>query len=81
MLDVNELAITKLLVYGDTTPSDDPNDHIRPDGAQTQPSINIDMLAYLIDGAGRYALPSRAPIIENFFSDFSSGQFSLPNGT
>ena len=49
--------------------SDDYNEHIRPLGiSPTPPAFNYDMLEYLTDGAGRYAIPSVFPIVDTFFS-------------
>ena len=45
---VNELELTKLLVYGTTTPSSDPNTYIRPDAISSAPTpISFSMLDYL----------------------------------
>ena len=60
---VNELELTKLLVYGTTTPSSDPNIYIRPDADSSAPTpLSLSMIDYLTTGAGRYAKPSEAPL-------------------
>ena len=58
--------------------SNDYNDHIRPTGS-TPPGFQFDMLDYLTNGAGRYAIPSVFPIIDNFFNTtiVSQGRYSL----
>jgi len=78
--DVDQLDITTRLVFGTSTPGSDPNTHIRPDATTSQPpSMSLKMSDYLTEGAGRYALPSRAPIVSAFFSDVTSRK--LPDGT
>jgi Ca2+-binding RTX toxin-like protein len=79
---VNELELTKLLVYGTTTPSSDPNTYIRPDAVSSAPPpISLSMLDYLTTGAGRYAKPSEAALIKAFFNDAASTTPVLANGT
>lgn len=72
-MNVDELALTKLLVYGTATPGADPNTHIRqdapPSAAEPQPSVTYSMTDYMTTGAGRYALASEAPLIREFFFD------------
>jgi hypothetical protein len=78
--DVDQLDITTRLVFGTSTPGSDPNTHIRPDATTSQPpSLSLKMSDYLTEGAGRYALPSRAPIVSAFFSDVTSR--NLADGT
>jgi len=49
---VNELELTKLLVYGTTTPSSDPNTYIRPDADSSAPTpLSLSMIDYLTTGA------------------------------
>ncbi len=71
-MNVNELELTKLLVYGTATPGADPNTHIRQDAApsllEPRPVVNYSMTDYMTTGAGRYALPSEAPLIRSFFN-------------
>jgi hypothetical protein len=66
-MNVNELELTKLLVYGTTSPSSDPNTYIRQDAeaslAEPRPSVTYSMFDYMTTGAGRYKLPSDAPLI------------------
>jgi Ca2+-binding RTX toxin-like protein len=49
-MNVDELYLTKLLVYGTATPGADPNTHIRPNTA-TAPSVTFSMIDYLTTGA------------------------------
>ncbi len=82
MVAVNELALTKLLVYGTTTPDPDPNTHIRPNSTSSAPPpLNISMINYLTTGAGRYAKPSEVPLIAAFFNDSASSTPKLSDGT
>lgn len=82
MVNVNELDLTKLLVYGTTTPGSDPNTHIRSGSPAIRPKLApISMLDYLTTGAGRYARPSEAPIIQAFFDDATSTTPKLQNRT
>jgi Ca2+-binding RTX toxin-like protein len=82
-MNVDELELTKLLVYGTASPGPDPNTHIRQDAspspAQPRPSVTYSMFDYMTTGAGRYALPSEAPLIRTFFLD-SVGFQKIPNG-
>ncbi len=72
-MNVDELALTKMLVFGTTTPDPNPNRHIRadapPSAAEPRPRQSYNMLEYLTTGAGRYALPADAPLIRSFFND------------
>jgi hypothetical protein len=83
--DVDQLDITTRLVFGTSTPGADPNTHIRPDAAASSPpALSLSMRDYLDEGAGRYALPSRSPIVDAFFNDvfFGDGLFrQLADGT
>ncbi|MFN9569613.1 MAG: VWD domain-containing protein [Cyanobacteriota bacterium] len=82
--DVDELDITTRLVFGTSNPGPDPNTHIRPDAVTSAPPpLSLVMSDYLQLGAGRYALPSGAPIIDAFFNDglAINGQRVLANGT
>jgi Ca2+-binding RTX toxin-like protein len=82
MVAVNELDLTKLLVYGTTTPGLDPNTHIRPNAASSAPPpLSLSMSDYLNTGAGRYAKPSEAQLIKAFFADAVSATPVLANGT
>ena len=61
-------------MFGASTPTADPNTHIRPDStASRPPTLTLPMRDYLQEGAGRYALPSRSPIVDAFFSDVLIG--------
>ena len=61
------IEITRLLAFGTSNPSpDDYNAHIRPAGA-TPASITYNMLDYMTDGGGRFALPSLFGAVEKFF--------------
>lgn len=72
--DVDELDVTTRLVFGTSNPGPDPNSHIRPDSsASSPPTLSLSMSDYLDEGAGRYALPSRAPIVDAFFNDVLVG--------
>ena len=71
MSKYDPIEITQKYVYGadeksNTLSNTDYNDHIRPDGS-TPPSVQYDMLEYLTNGAGRYAIPSIFPIVDKFF--------------
>ena len=83
-MNVNELELTKLLVYGTTSPGSDPNTHIRQDAqasvAEPRPSVTYSMFDYMTTGAGRYALPSDAPLIRTFFLDSISPFPKLTDG-
>lgn len=72
-MNVNELELTRLLVYGSATPGADPNMHIRqdapPSAAEPRPSVTYAMADYMSTGAGRYALASEAPLMRAFFND------------
>jgi hypothetical protein len=78
-MNIDEVALTKLLVYGTTSPGADPNTHIRPDNASA-PSVTYSMNGYMTTGAGRYAKPSSAPLIEAFFADSESANPVLTPG-
>lgn len=80
IMDIDEIGLTRLLVYGTTTPGSDPNSHIREDSVGA-PAITLSMLEYLTDGAGRYARPAQAPLIDAFFSDARAAGPALPDGT
>jgi len=72
--DVDEYEITTRLVFGTSAPAGDPNTHIRPDStASRPPALTLSMRDYLFEGAGRYALPSRSPIVDAFFNDVLIG--------
>lgn len=58
-MNINELGLTKLLVYGTETLGEDPNTHIRSEDAEA-PEVTFSMIEYLTTGAGRYAVPSSA---------------------
>ena len=85
------IEITKLLVFGTSTPSpDNYNEHIRlelepgkeeaknyPSGDERAPSITYDMYAYMETGAGRFAYPSLFPAVEKFFNaNISDGNYT-----
>ena len=85
------IEITKLLVFGTSTPSSDNyNKHIRlelepgkeeaknyPSGDERAPSITYDMYAYMETGAGRFAYPSLFPAVEKFFNaNISDGNYT-----
>lgn len=80
----NALELTKLLVYGTKNPEDvlDPNTLIRRDGIQEAPIYEIVMSDHLESGAGRYAKPAQARVLEHFFyqEDNIYGQ-PIPDGT
>ena len=59
--------ITKLFLFGTANPSDDYNEHIRPNGSEPD-SKRFDMSDYMLNGAGRYAYPSIFGAIEKFFN-------------
>lgn len=53
--------------------SDDYNEHIRPlGGSPTPPTFNYDMLDYLTNDAGRYAIPAVFPIVDRIFNPLTS---------
>ena len=73
------VQFTQRYVYGRDFASgtlsfgDDYNEHIRPlVGSPTPPAFNYDMLEYLTNGAGRYAIPSVFPIVDRIFNPFTS---------
>ena len=53
---------------GTLSTNDDYNEHIRPFGSPQPPAVEYDMLDYLTNGAGRYAIPAIFPIVDDFFS-------------
>ena len=73
------VLLTKRLVYGTENPSDDFNEHIRPDGEVPQ-SVTYSMKDYMESGSGRYAIPSIFPIVDKFFSSFEiePGNYDTP---
>ncbi len=79
-MNVDELYLTKLLVYGTATPGADPNTHFRPNTAPA-PSVTFSMIDYLTTGAGRYAVPSSAKLVQKFFADSVSATPLLAAGT
>ncbi len=82
-MKVDQLGITTRLIFGSETPESDPNSHIRPDNDLdfAPDPVLFDMSEYMGTGAGRYALPSRAPAVEAFFADAISFAPKLANGT
>ena len=74
MNDYDPILFTQRQVFGRDTASgtlstnDDYNEHIRPFGSPQPPAVEYDMLDYLTNGAGRYAIPAVFPIIDDFFS-------------
>jgi len=85
------IEITKLLVFGTSTPSpDNYNEHIRlelepgkeeakdyPSGDKRAPSITYNMYAYMETGAGRFAYPSLFPAVKKFFNaKISDGNYT-----
>ena len=75
----DSVLLTKRLVYGTENPSDDFNEHIRPDGEVPQ-SVTYSMKDYMESGSGRYAIPSIFPIVDKFFSSFEiePGNYDTP---
>ena len=69
------IAFTQRVVFGMDTntglsTSNDYNDHIRPAGSNPT-GFEFDMLDYLTNGGGRYAVPAIFPIIDEFFQSSS----------
>jgi hypothetical protein len=79
-MNVDELYLTKLLVYGTASPGTDPNTHIRSNTASA-PSVTFSMIDYLTTGAGRYAVASSAELVQEFFADSVSSTPLLTTGT
>lgn len=79
MPDYNEIEITKLHVFGTSTPSaDDYGSHIRPLDADPA-SIHYNMLAYMTEGGGRYAFPALFGAVKSFFEttiDIPDGEYT-----
>lgn len=64
------INIVRMYLFGTSQPStDDFNKHITREGASTSPSpaYQFSAAAYMTTGAGRYALPSLAPVVKAFF--------------
>ena len=74
MNDYDPILFTQRQVFGRDTASgtlstnDDYNEHIRPFGSPKPPAVEYDMLDYLENGAGRYAIPAVFPIVDDFFT-------------
>ena len=70
MNDYDPILFTQRQVFGRDTASgtlstnDDYNEHIRPFGSPQPPAVEYDMLDYLTNGAGRYAIPAIFPIVD-----------------
>ena len=79
-MNVDEVALTKLLVYGTVQPGDDPNAHIRPEDA-APPSVTYSTSEYMTTGGGRFAKPSSASLVQAFFADSESVNPILAAGT
>lgn len=65
---IDAQLITKLYLYGQQNPQSNYNDRIRPSDA-TNPTITIDMYAYMTQGPGRYATPERSVAFGAFFEE------------
>jgi len=78
-MKVDTYWLTTLLVYGDVVLNNDQNDDIRAEDAP-RPFISLTMSEFLLDGAGRYAFPSSAPLAAAFFGDATSDAPILSQG-
>lgn len=63
-------VITNLFLYGKTTTPDNLPDRIRP-ASEIGPTVHLNMGDYMTSGPGRYALPSNAQFVKDFFSNLN----------
>ena len=80
-VNYNGIALTKLYLFGTTDVPADFNLRVRDEEAEGA-TFSVDTAAYFTSGPGRFAWPSRANIVEDFFnSNFSptlaAGTYSL----